>query len=172
MDWTALGQAIKTANVPAIHHLIDRGANHNIGPATSLSPIFYAVMHAKNESLIALLQRGATPNVVETTQNPLPRAVFPFYVPALSQTLLRHREALIPTCNNSSMLDMFRTLLAAGADPNLASLLGVTPLTLALKLRNLPDRAYFVSALLTRGADPNIPDENQVSPFALCLMAP
>ncbi|OIW23532.1 ankyrin [Coniochaeta ligniaria NRRL 30616] len=169
MSFTPLGKAILTDNVPAIHYLISKGANPGPGPGTSLSPIFYAVQQGRNDCVVALLQNGATPNVVETAFDP--RGSHQFYLTALSETIVRHR---LPVNLHffSSMLEIFRTLLIANADPNLASVLGTTPLTLALKLRHLPNREFIVEKLLRHFANPNKPDEHQVAPLALCLKAP
>ncbi|KAH8911749.1 ankyrin [Coniochaeta sp. PMI_546] len=169
MGFTPLGKAILTGNVPAIHYLVSKGVDPGHSHPNSLSPLFYAVQQGRNDCVIALLLRGAAPNVVETAFNP--RGNVQFFVTALSEAILRHRY---PTNLHffPSMLDIFHTLLSAKADPNLASILGTRPLTLALKLRYLPDRVYIVQELLRHGADPNLADERDISPLALCLKSP
>lgn len=168
IDFLPLGHAILTGNVPAVQYLISKGANPNQASPYSLSPLFYAVQQRRNDCVIVLLQNGATPNGVETAFNS--RGPYAFYVTAVSEAILQHRFSA-NLHFFSSMLDIFRTLLSANADPNLASILGCTPLTLALKLRYLPDRLYIVETLLNHGADPNMPDEYDYSPLALCIKA-
>jgi ankyrin repeat protein len=149
IGFSPIGSAIRAENVAAIEYLISRGANPGPGPATSMSPLYYAVTVEHHGCVVALLKAGASPNVVETARDSYGIT----YHTALTEAILHHRED--PTDPPRAITRIVGDLLAKGADVNLADISGITPLVSTLHEPFFSPRAFFVEELLKCGADPN-----------------
>ena len=145
----ALMLAIKTGELPVVEMLIAAGANVNVVEKFhDQTPLMYAAAAAKNAGPMVklLLAKGA---------NVKPRAV---YTDWPSQITSEPRAQYRPVGGLTAMLyaarsgcsDCVEALIAAGADVNVPTPEGVTPLMLALD----NDHNDTAKLLLDRGASP------------------
>jgi ankyrin repeat protein len=150
---TALMLAIKTGELPIIEMLIKAGANVNtIEKFHNQTPLMYAADAPKNAGEIVrlLLSKGADLK---------PRAL---YTDWPSQITSEPRAQYRPVGGLTALLyaarggcfDCVEEMITAGADPNLPTPEGVTPLMLALD----NDHNDVAKLLLDRGANPNVWD--------------
>jgi ankyrin repeat protein len=150
---TALMLAIKTGELPIVEMLIKAGANVNtIEKFHNQTPLMYAVDAPKNagELVKLLLSKGADVK---------PRAL---YTDWPSQITSEPRAQYRPSGGLNALLyaarggcfECVEELIGAGADVNIPTPEGVTPLILALD----NDHNDVAKLLLERGANPNIWD--------------
>ena len=149
-DETALMLAVKTGELPVVEMLIHAGANVNVVEKfRNQTPLMYAAAATKNagEMVKLLLSKGA---------NVKARALYNDWP---SQITSEPRAQYRPVGGLTAMLYAARggcnscieALLAAGADVNVPTPEGVTPLILALD----NDHNDTAKLLLDRGANPN-----------------
>jgi ankyrin repeat protein len=137
------GQAVSVA------FLLSKGAKADVtrkgltGPTT---PLGAASMNGHGDVVKLLLEAGASVNKVSGGWTPLMAAAFESEKP-----------------NSEGYAAAMQALLAAGADPNVASERGETALTLAIGNRNTAG----VVLLASRGANPDTRDGNGRSPLSL-----
>jgi len=150
---TALMLAIKTGELPAIEMLIKAGANvNNVEKFHNQTPLMWAADAPKNAGEIVklLLSKGASvkPRALyrdwESQITSEPRAQ---YRPVGGLTALLYAA-------RGGCLDCVEALIGAGADINLPTPEGATPLMLALD----NDHNDVAKLLLDRGANPNVWD--------------
>ena len=150
---TALMLAIKTGELPIVEMLIKAGASVNtIEKFHNQTPLMYAADAPKNAGEIVklLLSKGADVK---------PRAL---YTDWPSQITSEPRAQYRPAGGLTALLyaarggcfDCVEEMITAGADPNLPTPEGVTPLMLALD----NDHNDVAKLLLERGANPNLWD--------------
>jgi uncharacterized protein len=150
---TALMLAIKTGELPVVEMLIKAGANVNmIEKFHNQTPLMWAAGAPKNAGAIVklLLSKGADVN---------PRAIYSDWP---SQISSEPRAQYRPVGGLTAMLyaardgcyDCVDALMGAGADVNLPTPEGVTPLMLAVD----NDHNDVAKLLLDRGANPNVWD--------------
>src|SRR5579863_9746473 len=150
---TALMLAIKTGELPAIEMLIKAGANvNNVEKFHNQTPLMWAADAPKNAGEIVklLLSKGASVK---------PRALYRDWE---SQITSEPRAQYRPVGGLTALLyaarggcyDCVEALIGAGADVNLPTPEGVTPLMLALD----NDHNDVAKLLLDRGANPNVWD--------------
>jgi ankyrin repeat protein len=150
---TALMLAIKTGETAVVEMLIKAGANVNtVETFHKQTPLMWAAAAPRNGGAIVklLLAKGA---------NVKPRALFTDWP---SQITSEPRAQYRPTGGLTAFLyaarngcyDCIEPLLAAGADINLPTPDGVTPLMLALD----NDHNQVAKLLLERGANPKVWD--------------
>src|SRR5690349_17958947 len=150
---TALMLAIKTGELPIVEMLIKAGANVNtVEKFHNQTPLMYASDAQKNaaEMVKLLLSKGASVK---------PRAL---YTDWPSQITSEPRAQYRPTGGLTALLyaardgcyDCVEALIAAGADVNVPTPEGVTPLMIALD----NDHNDVAKLLLDRGANPHLWD--------------
>jgi ankyrin repeat protein len=169
---TALHHAARQGYVASIVALVDGGANvNNVGGGEQASPLLTAIMNGQFDAAMALVERGADPNLAARSNgiNPLWAAINTQWQPRTRFPQPQEMEL-----QKSTYLDVVKALLEHGADPNvrikshpwvmvytgcgnrncgLADTSGSTPFWRA---------AYSVDVaamklLVAHGADPNIP---------------
>ncbi|MDA1372205.1 MAG: ankyrin repeat domain-containing protein [Proteobacteria bacterium] len=121
--------------------LLEHGADVAQADQYGMTPLHYSVEMSKPKLLAALLDRGADPNAQLSDGLPFRRGDYvgreayngasPFWLAA-----------------RLGELDMMRALLAAGADPELPSAYGVTPLMVAAGLTQTDSRMVAMDKLL------------------------
>jgi ankyrin repeat protein len=150
---TALMLAIKTGELPVIEMLIKAGANVNtVEKFHNQTPLMWAVGAPKNAGAIVKLLLSKDANVK-------PRALYSDWP---SQITSEPRAQYRPVGGLTAMLyaardgcyDCVEAFLGAGADVNLPTPEGVTPLMLAID----NDHNDVAKLLLDRGASPNVWD--------------
>jgi ankyrin repeat protein len=150
---TALMVAIKTGELPIVQMLIKAGANVNvIEKFHNQTPLMYAAAAGRNagEMVKLLLSKDA---------NPKPRSQYNDWP---SQITSEPRAQYRPAGGLTAMLyaartgcyDCIEALIGSGADVNMPTPEGVTPLMLALD----NDHNDVAKLLLDRGANPNVWD--------------
>ena len=150
---TALMLAIKTGELPIVEMLIKAGANVNaVEKFHNQTPLMYAAAAPKNagEMVKLLLSKGA---------NVKPRAL---YTDWPSQITSEPRAQYRPVGGLTALLyaardgcyDCVEALIGAGADVNVPTPEGVTPLMIALD----NDHNDVAKLLLDRGANPGVWD--------------
>jgi uncharacterized protein len=150
---TALMLAIKTGELPVVEMLIKAGANvNNVENFHNQTPLMWAADAPKNAGEIVklLLAKGASVK---------PRALYSDWE---SQITSEPRAQYRPVGGLTALLyaarggcsDCVEALIGAGADVNLPTPEGVTPLMLALD----NDHNDVAKLLLDRGANPNVWD--------------
>jgi ankyrin repeat protein len=150
---TALMLAIKTGEMPVIEMLIKAGANVNtVEKFHNQTPLMWAVGAPKNAGAIVKLLLSKDANVK-------PRALYSDWP---SQITSEPRAQYRPVGGLTAMLyaardgcyDCVDAFIGAGADVNLPTPEGVTPLMLAVD----NDHNDVAKLLLDRGANPNVWD--------------
>ena len=150
---TALMLAIRTGELPVVEMLINAGAKVNtIEKFHNQTPLMYAAASARNagEMVKLLLAKGADVK---------PRALYSDWD---SQITSEPRAQYRPTGGLTALLyaarggcfDCVEELAGAGADVNIPTPEGVTPLMIALD----NDHNDVAKLLLDRGANPNVWD--------------
>lgn len=167
VHYTPLGRAIMANNVLAVRYLVENGAN----PAPDLqgiscSPLSLAIGHSHFDCVVALIQVGANPNVVDTARDSLGD-----FTPTALVSVLEC-EYRVSGQVPPDQLGMVRTLLHANADPNLRDPRRRTPLEVAIKNWNHPNRTSFVEELLSWGANANLAGSDNTLPLDHSLWAP
>jgi uncharacterized protein len=150
---TALMLAIKTGELPIVEMLVKAGANVNtVEKFQNQTPLMWAATAPKNAGAMTklLLSKGANvkaralytdwPNQISSE----PRGQ---YRPVGGLTALLYAA-------RNGCLDCVESLVAAGADVNVPTPEGVTPLMVALD----NDHNDVASLLLDRGANPHVTD--------------
>ena len=150
---TALMLAIKTGELPIVEMLIKAGANVNtVEKYHNQTPLMWAAAAPKNagEMVKLLLSKGADvkPRALYTTG----RARFP-RSPARQYRPVGGLTALLYAARDGCY-DCVEALIGAGADVNVPTPEGVTPLMIALD----NDHNDVAKLLLDRGANPQVWD--------------
>ncbi len=189
VDWideqgkTPLLWAVHEGLFGAVEQLLRAGADPNLGPRPDVAPLPYSIslrenriaamlMHAKGldkqshgyfaalnavisgyvEGLQCLIDNGL--NLSQDVPQQVARTAHPLKATALLFTATAH--AL-------HRPELFRCLLAQGADPNALSIDGHTPATLACQKRD--EYPAALQALLDAGASPEKPDRAGYGPL-------
>ncbi|MFY9589465.1 ankyrin repeat domain-containing protein [Rickettsia endosymbiont of Halotydeus destructor] len=140
--------------------------NPNFHPNINAIPLMSACARENLELVEILLQKGASPNCVNSKKNtPLITACNNNSTKIVELLLekganpnsvgLKGLIPLIIACNNNST-GIVKSLLNKGADPNVSDPLGNTPLFVAYKYHS----SKITAMLLEKGANPNIFDHN------------
>lgn len=160
---TALMAAGANGCVSVAQILLDSGANPNV---TTAQPALVAAIEHKSEQMARLLlDHGADPNAYEQAgPSPLGEAAFDGDDPMVE--LLLTRGAKVNQADGEGKTPLYhllegqrsdsvaRDLLKAGANPNMPTATGVTPLMLAAE----KDTGSVLRLLLDNGADPKAAD--------------
>lgn len=169
---TGVFLAVDYRNLPLLEALIKQGASVDTADLRGWTPLMKAVEKHETEMVKRLLAANANPNTpapdgwtaLHLTMNPVrdPKQNYADIAQLLidqgafvNQT---RKDGVTPlflsVLNNRQAV--FKTLLAAKANPNIANADGVTPLMQA----TLDHRVEMVKTLLTAGANPDETDQN------------
>jgi len=147
---TALLMAARTGKVDAIKVLLDHGAQVNQTNPRGQTALMFAAAEKNAAAAQLLAQRGANVNA-KTNPLPPPRKldlIFSAPTPAGGMT------ALLFAARQNDLASV-KALLAAGADVNLTSADGTSPLLVAI----VNEHNTLARYLLEHGADPNLADD-------------
>ena len=165
--WTALMYAARDGAPEGVRALVDSGAKVDLADLDGATPLALAVINAHYDIANFLLERGADPNIADST------GMAPLYAAVDMNTHppMNGRPAPEPS-GQLSALDIIARLLARGADPNarLKSPIlrrhhrdgdtslgeGTTPLMRAAKSSDVAS----MRLLLDSGADPKLRQAN------------
>ena len=164
---TALHYAVREGETETVHALIDAGADIDMQTAgDETSPMLMAVINGHFDMALELLERGADPNVPSHAGlTPLYAAINTYWAPKA-----RYPQQQAYQQQRATHLDVMRSMLDAGADPNVrltkhlwfmeytfsqldVDTRGATPFWRAAYALDLPAMRMLIDA----GADPNIP---------------
>jgi ankyrin repeat protein len=159
-------------NVPLVTALLDAGATANVAESNGTTPLMWAAMSKKRETVRLLLDRGAEINTRDTNGCNALYCTAPENDPALVRLLLAHGAQVNVTGIEGSPLAQaaaggqavsIRILLDSGAKVNSRDLTGETPLYRAVR-RNHAD---CVKLLIARGAQVNAKDDGGNTPLSM-----
>jgi len=170
---TPLVGAVSKNSMTIIRLLVDKGANINASGASGYSPLLIAAYYGNEPVIKYLLAKGASHNAQTTAgQTPLMLAISTGSLSSVKQfiavgepltehdakgnTLLMNAAALAST---KRRLEIFNTILKAGAPINATNNVGETAIMFACEYQNYE----AAQALIDGGADPAITDANKVN---------
>ena len=164
---TALLHAARSGHVEAAGALLDGGADIDQASADGTSPLLIATLNGRFDLALVLIERGADPNLAASTDGatPLFATLQTEWAPRSNYPQPRAQDS-----QRSEHMDVLRTLLEAGAEPNVRlsthlwyweyglnkmgiDLTGATPFWRATFAQDLP----AMRLLAEYGADPDIP---------------
>ena len=171
---TALEFAARQGCVDCVPVLLQAGADINAADPDGITPLLSAIINGHYDVANLLLEKGANPNVADRTgRTPLFSAVDFHTMPASNRPSPKEID------NESTSLEVVKTLLAKGADVN-AQLkqqqpyrtkldrgddtmltAGTTPLLRAAKAADVE----AMKVLLAKGANPKLATRNGVNPL-------
>ena len=119
--WTPLMYAARQGALEAARTLADKGAALNLTAPDGATPLVLAIINAHYDLAALLLEKGADPNVADVT------GMAALYAAVDMHTLpWAHGRAAPKSSDQLDALEVMRTLLSNGADPN-AKLKGPKP---------------------------------------------
>jgi ankyrin repeat protein len=139
-----LFSAVRSGDLTIVKSLIKKGLDVNIRDEDGISPIHYAVVLGHNHIAQLLIESGADVNTQSCD--------------------MEFTTLLYATCFTGNY-ELTRILIAAGANPNVASKNGWTPLMKAV----LSNHEQIVAFLLEHGADPNIINREGINALHLAV---
>ena len=171
---TALAYTAREGCLACARHLVEAGADIDLGDAENVTPLNLAVMNMRFDTAKYLVEAGANVNKWSL------RGENPIYSAVDVNTLPHGGYPDRPSTDNTSSLEMIEILLEAGANPNLQLKLqptyrslkddrgadrmlniGATPLLRAAKGHDVP----AIRLLLEHGAHPNLPNRDGNTPL-------
>ncbi|KAJ5041308.1 uncharacterized protein L3040_005853 [Drepanopeziza brunnea f. sp. 'multigermtubi'] len=158
---TSKGTPILTAAIKQKTHrkfielLLAYGANPNAKSREGKVALFEAIMFGRADITSALLEGGADANLPGPKHMLWPSIHYPACLAALLAHGANHRHApgIMELAVGTNNIEVVRTLLSAGVDPDTKKDGIFTPLCSSIR----DDRDELVDLLLSNGADPNIP---------------
>jgi ankyrin repeat protein len=171
---SALEFAARQGCVDCVPVLVQAGADINAPDQDGITPLLSAMINGHYDVANVLLENGANPNIADRTgRTPLYSAVDDHTMPASNRPSPKEID------NETTSLDLVKTLVAKGADIN-AQLkqqqpyrtkldrgddtmlsAGTTPLLRAAKAGDIA----VMKILLAKGADPKLTTRNGVNPL-------
>jgi ankyrin repeat protein len=170
----ALEFAARQGCVDCVPVLVQAGADINAPDQDGITPLLSAMINGHYDVANVLLENGANPNIADRTgRTPLYSAVDDHTMPASNRPSPKEID------NETTSLDLVKTLVAKGADINVQlkqqqpyrtkldrgddTMLsaGTTPLLRAAKAGDIA----VMKILLAKGADPKLTTRNGVNPL-------
>lgn len=178
-EWTPLMYAARQGALEAVRALAEHGADLDLTDPDGTTALVLAIINAHYDVAALLLERGADPNIADTTAQ-----MAPLYAAVdMHRLAIGHGRPNPKPAGRLTALDLVGTLLARGADPNarLAAPImqrhhtagdstlgeGSTPFMRAAKSGDVA----MMRLLLAGGADPTLvqPNGNTALMFAAGL---
>jgi len=173
-DWTALMYAARQGSLDATRVLLKSGAEINMVDPDGTTALVFAIINSHFDTAILLAQSGADPNLADTA------SMAALYAAVDMSTLGEvYGRPARPTTSKQTALDVMKTLLEHGANPNArlrsATLPrahtpgettlgeGSTPLMRAAKNGDAP----AIRLLLAKKADPLLTQKNHTTALML-----
>jgi ankyrin repeat protein len=111
--WTPLLLAAREGCGACVAHLLDAGADIDMGNPENVTPLLIATMNFHFDTARLLVERGANPDKWDW------RGRTPLYMAIDLNTLPHGGRADLPSTDATAPLELARLLLEAGANPNL-----------------------------------------------------
>ena len=144
----ALHRAAENGHLDAMHVLIEAGAEVSRGDSVGYTPLIWAASSGNAEMVRYLLEQGADPNERFDPNRATALQVL-MVAWLLAADVLPSPEGVVLHVKRNERLDIVRTLLAAGADPNLRASDGGR----AIEMAAMTGDAEVVRLLLEAGAN-------------------
>ena len=166
----ALHFAAAAGHEAVIAALLDAGANPNAQGKFGRTPLTSALGEGKLACARRLLAGGASASTKSKHKEFEPPLVALASSIANTTTMVLRNGKLVPAAKDlwdqkETLFDLFQSLLAAGADPNITGSSGRSPLHFLA--RRIPDdvRLRIARMLLEKGANPDALDDDGYSPL-------
>lgn len=154
-----LCDAIERNDVPEMERLISAGANVNARGKDNMTPLLWALPDRKHERFLCLLNNGADPNVIISSD--FGTAGRPFHPYPAGGALVKDRgckpgQSVTHLAARSPDIEYLKAVLQHGGNPNLVveDNTKLTPLNIVID-RYYSDAQDRVELLVAAGADPN-----------------
>jgi len=156
-------QWIRAKDFDRVKAAMDEGWDINVPDASRKWPLYIATIDVQTESVIELIDKGASVKAVGSTGNTLLYAAIDQLQPELIKKLIAHPDCDINATNDNGITalvaaaarrkkDICKDLLVAGAAPNICNEHGLTALYYAAKFTD----HELCEILLQHGANPNL----------------
>jgi len=177
--WTAAMYAAREGAIDAVRALADAGADLNLADPDGTTPLILAIVNAKFDTAVAMLDKGANPNAVDNM------GMSALYAATDMHTLSPMMGRPAPPMRDSiDAVELARALLKKGANPNLQLKKpiigrhtsfqgdgqlgeGSTPLARAAKSAD----AAMIKVLLDGGADPRLTQKDGTTAAMIAVNA-
>jgi ankyrin repeat protein len=168
----ALHHALMGNHVEVARLLLDAGADPNAQANFGFTPLLYAVQELNPAAVRLVLERGGLPNLKVKRSGYEP----PIYVATgtiCNTTSMVSRngkivmEVLVKWERKEAIFEVFRLLLAAGADPNAPGPRDYRALSRLARCEEMPDdiRIPIIEMLLNAGARADLPNKDGWTPL-------
>ena len=166
---TAMLHAVREGHAGAVEALLEGGADIDQVSGNGTSPLLLATLNGQFDLAMALIERGANPNLATDTDGI--SALFAVLQTQWAGNFTAQPRTKAHEIQQSEYMDVLNALLAAGADPNVSlkthlwyweyttgsrlglDITGATPFWRAAFAQDLA----AMKALVAHGADPDIP---------------
>ena len=166
---TAMLHAVREGHAGAVEALLEGGADIDQVSGNGTSPLLLATLNGQFDLAMALIERGANPNLATDTDGI--SALFAVLQTQWAGNFTAQPRTKAHEIQQSEYMDVLNALLAAGADPNVSlkthlwyweyttgsrlglDITGATPFWRAAFAQDLA----AMKALVSHGADPDIP---------------
>jgi len=151
----ALCQAIQANDLPELDRLVASGVDVNAKGEGNMTPLLWAFPDNQLPRFQRMLDYGADPNVVVTTNLNAPGAI-------------SVGDSVMHLCARTHFPGYFEAVMRSGGDPNLKDGKGHTVIH-AIIMTGVPDAMNRISMAIEHGADINAYDASGATPVYLAI---